>query len=81
MSDESWIDNANIERAIDALSEAMSANGDISLLEWMQALRCMHAALRAQVDENIAELAKSRLDEHDEQKPAGSQAEEDGADE
>ncbi len=76
-----WADQANVARAIGAISDAMEANRGINLLEWMQALRATHAAVREQVGESIADLAASRLDEHDDEQPARREAEEHGGDE
>ena len=75
-----WYDAAKAEKGIRARVETMQAYPEINYIEWMQALRSVHAAMRAQVEANAAELVESRLEKQHDENPAGRDADEDADD-
>ena len=75
-----WYDAAKSEKGIRALVETMQEYPEINYIEWMQALRSVHAAMRAQVEANAAELVESRLEQQHDENPAGRDADEDADD-
>lgn len=74
-----FADNARIARAVEALADAMKsetanrAPGEepINLIEWAQALKCMHASILGVLGANVSELAGSRLKDQQEREVAG----------
>lgn len=79
-SKDDWYDAAKAEKGIRALVETMQAYPEINYIEWMQALRSVHAAMRAQVEANAAELVESRLEKQHDENPAGRDSDEDADD-